>query len=159
MSFLAWKDTMSVANPVIDRDHRMLIQYLNEMHDAMMAGHGKEIVGTILNRLVAYTHDHFGREELIWKSGRYIGIEKHKKEHADLLRTVTDFKVKYEKGTVSLSVDVLNFLRDWLKNHILKSDKDAADAIHATAAGDAAKAAPKAQASQQKFGAPASSSR
>ena len=106
----------------------------------MSAGRGKDVVGTILNRLVLYTHEHFGREELIWKAGRYAGLEKHKKEHADLLKTVTEFKAKYDKGTIALSVDVMEFLRDWLTNHILKSDNDAANAI-ATAARPGAKPA------------------
>jgi len=141
MAFFDWKDNMSVGNQVIDVDHRKLIQYLNEMQEAMIAGHGKDIVGTILNRLVAYTHEHFAREELIWKSGHYAGFEKHKKEHGDLLKTVTEFKAKYDKGTIALSVDVMNFLRDWLKNHILKSDKEAAAAIAATAHPGAAKPA------------------
>ena len=136
MVFFEWKDSMSVSQPMIDRDHRKLIQYVNEMHTAMMAGKGKDIVGAILNKLVVYTKDHFGREEIVWKSGRYGGLDKHKKEHADLLKTVTEFKVKYDKGTAALSVDLMDFLRDWLSNHILKSDRSAADAISAvTSAG------------------------
>jgi hemerythrin-like metal-binding protein len=134
MAFFEWKDSMSVGHPMIDRDHKMLIQYLSEMHLAMMDGKGKDVVGAILNKLVAYTRDHFGREEIVWKSGRYADLEKHKKEHADLLTTVGEFKAKYDKETVALSVDVMNFLRDWLKNHILKSDKGAADAIAAASA-------------------------
>ena len=100
----------------------------------MMAGKGKDIVGAILNRLVAYTKDHFGREEIVWKAGRYADFDQHKKEHTDLLTTVAEFKVKYDKGTVALSVDVMNFLRNWLKNHILISDKGAADAIKTASA-------------------------
>ncbi len=145
MAFFDWKDSMSVGNQVIDTDHRKLIQYINEMQEAMMAGHGRDIVGTILNRLVAYTHEHFAREELIWKGGHYAGLEKHKKEHTDLLKTVNEFKAKFDKGTVTLSVEVMSFLRDWLKNHILKSDKEAAAAIATTAQPGAAKAAPAAR--------------
>jgi hemerythrin-like metal-binding protein len=129
MAFFEWKDSLSVGNQMIDRDHKMLIQYVNEMHAAMMAGHGKEIVGSILTKLVTYTKEHFAREETIWRTGHYAELEKHKKEHAELLHTVGDFKAKYDKGTVAVSVDVMNFLRDWLKNHIMKSDKAAAVAI------------------------------
>ena len=134
MAFFDWKDSMSVGHQMIDRDHKMLIQYVNEMHAAMMAGKGKDIVGAILNRLVAYTKDHFGREEIVWKSGRYADFDQHKKQHTDLLATVAEFKVKYDKGTVALSVDVMNFLRNWLTNHILISDKGAADAIKTVSA-------------------------
>ena len=134
MAFFEWKDSMSVGHRMIDRDHKMLIQYINEMHAAMMAGKGKDIVGAILNKLVAYTKDHFGREEIVWRTGRYSDLEKHRKEHADLLKTVGEFQAKYDKGTVALSIDLMDFLRRWLENHILKSDKAAADAIMAAAA-------------------------
>ena len=32
-------------------------------------------------------------------------------------------KADFEAGKVLLSVDLMNFLRDWLTSHILKSDK------------------------------------
>jgi hemerythrin-like metal-binding protein len=124
---------MSVGNQIIDRDHQKLVAYLNEMHDAMMAGHGREIVGAILDKLVAYTKEHFGREEIVWKAGHYVNFAQHKKEHEDLLKTVSEFHTKYKAGTTSLSVDVMNFLRDWLKNHIVKSDHEAFEAIKASA--------------------------
>jgi len=137
MAFFDWKDSMSVRNSMIDHDHQKLIQYLNEMHAAMMAGHGKDLVGAILTKLVAYARDHFGREEIVWRSGHYADLEKHRKEHADLLKTVDDFKAKYDKGSAALSVDLMQFLRDWLLNHILKSDKTAADAIRGAASAGA----------------------
>jgi hemerythrin len=110
MPFFEWNDRMSVGHEMIDHDHQKLIHYVNQMHEAMIVGHGKDIVGPILHSLIAYTRDHFGREE-----------------------TVTELQAKYAAGTVALSVDVMQFLRDWLKNHILKSDREAADAIAAMA--------------------------
>jgi hemerythrin-like metal-binding protein len=143
MSFMEWKDNkMSVGNSQIDHDHQKLVHYVNEMHDAMMAGHGKDVVGPILHKLVLYTHEHFAREEGIWRAGHYAGLVAHQKLHHDLLKTVTDFQAKYNAGAVALSVDVMNFLRDWLKNHILKSDKEAADAIAAAAHAPKQPAAP-----------------
>lgn len=141
MSFLEWKDRMSVGNPSIDHDHQKLVRYVNEMHDAMMAGHGKDVVGPILHKLVAYTKEHFAREEAVWRAGHYVEFARHKKQHEDLLHTVGDFQAKYNAGAVALSVEVMNFLRDWLKTHILRSDKEAADAIAATAAAHAPKPA------------------
>ena len=127
--FIEWNDNMSVGNPAIDRDHKMLVQYVNEMHAAMATGKGKDLLGVILGKLVKYTQEHFGREEIIWKAGHYVDFNKHKQQHVDLLHTVADFKKKFDSGSVALTLDVMNFLRDWLTNHILKSDKEAAVAI------------------------------
>jgi len=131
MSFFEWKERMSVGDDMVDSDHQKLIGYLNEMHEAMIAGRGKQVVGEILDKLVAYTKEHFAREEALWKGGHYAGIEQHRKEHKDCIATVTELKAKYATGGVALAIDVMNFLRDWLKTHTLKSDKEAADAIAA----------------------------
>jgi hemerythrin-like metal-binding protein len=134
MAFFEWKDSLTVGHPMIDRDHRMLIQYVNEMHTAMMSGKGKATVGLILGKLVAYTKEHFGREEIFWKSRGYVELEAHQKRHADLLKTVDKFKTDFDKGSNGLSVDVMNFLREWLNNHIMKSDQEAFKAISASRA-------------------------
>jgi len=131
MAFFEWNDKLTVGNPMIDRDHKMLIQYVNEMHVAMLGGKGKDIVGNILGKLVKYTRDHFGREEIFWKANGYVDFDAHKKRHIDLLQTVDKFKADFDNGTGALSVDVMNFLRDWLTNHIMKSDQEAFKAIKA----------------------------
>lgn len=76
-----------------------------------------------------HSHEHFAREELIWQESHYVDLAKHQQQHADLLHTVNDFKAKYEKGSASTTVEVMNFLRDWLTNRIMKVDKAAAQAI------------------------------
>jgi len=133
MAFFQWKETLSVGNQIIDHDHQKLVAYVNEMHDAMMAGHGRDIVGVILDKLIAYTKEHFAREEIVWKTGHYVNFAQHKKEHEDLLKTVSDLQTKYKAGTCTLSVEVMNFLRNWLKEHIVKSDHAAYEAIKAAA--------------------------
>jgi hemerythrin-like metal-binding protein len=138
MAFFDWNDKLTVGNSMIDRDHKMLIQYVNEMHAAMMAGKGKDIVGAILGKLVQYTHDHFGREEVFWKANGLATLDGHKQRHVDLLRTADKFKADFDKGTGGMSVDVMNFLRDWLTNHIMKTDQEAFKSLktapHAAAA-------------------------
>jgi len=145
VAFFEWKESLTVGHPMIDRDHKMLIQYVNEMHSAMMAGKGKQVVGAILGKLVAYTHDHFGREEIFWKANGLVELEAHKKRHVDLLATADKLKADFDKGSGGLSVDVMNFLRDWLNNHIMKSDQEAFKSVSAAkAARRPAQAAPAA---------------
>jgi hemerythrin len=47
------------------------------------------------------------------------------------LRNVLELQQKFESGATTLSIQVLHFLRDWLINHIGKSDKELAAATHA----------------------------
>jgi len=54
----------------------------------------------------------------------YPAAAAHKKEHDDLTKQVLDVKKKFQEGaTATLSMEVLNFLRKWLLNHIQGSDK------------------------------------
>lgn len=130
MAFVEWSDAkFSVGNSVIDTDHKKIAQYVNELHDALSAGKAHDVMGKILERLVAYTKEHFTREEGIWVSGKFAQVQAHKKEHEDLLAKVMDFKKQFEGGNAFVTFDVMNFLRDWLINHIQKSDMAAARAI------------------------------
>jgi len=129
MGFIEWHDNMWVGHPAIDDDHRRLIQYVNELYSAMTAGKGKDILGGILAELAKDTQEHFEREESVWKAGGYVDFNRHKQQHVDLFQTVGEFKAKYDQGTARLSLDVMNFMREWLMHHILTSDKAAAEAI------------------------------
>ena len=129
MTLIEWDNNLSIGNPTIDRDHRVLIQDVNEMHSALAAGKGKQILRDILAKLVKDAQEHFGREEILWKSGGYADVDEHKQQHGALLYAGAEFQARYDKGTALLSLDVINFLVLWLMPHILESDKPAAAAI------------------------------
>jgi hemerythrin-like metal-binding protein len=129
MSFVQWTDKLSVGNQAIDQDHQMLISYINDLHDAMTKGQGKEIVESILNKLVRYTHQHFTREEVLWSNGGYVGLAAHKMQHQKLLDSVDEFVRQFAKNDALLTIDLMNFLRDWLINHIQREDLTAAKAL------------------------------
>jgi len=124
MPLMTWTDKMSVGVKVLDDDHKQLVGLINQLHDALKAGHGKDVLGRILDSLVNYTKMHFAREEEFFSKTLYPGTAAHKKEHDDLTRQVLEVQAKHKQGeTTSLTLDVMDFLRDWLTNHIQGSDK------------------------------------
>jgi len=129
MECFVWKDNLTVGIPEIDGEHRMLIECLNQISDAMTAGADRGLLLPLLSRLIAHTEDHFLHEEIIWESARYLDLDQHKEQHANLLRTVREFRDKYASGRISMSPDVMNALRGWVENHIFVSDKEAAATI------------------------------
>ena len=58
MSFFEWKDDYSVGIDKIDKQHRKLVGYLNELYESMKAGKGKGTLGAVLKGLVEYTKNH-----------------------------------------------------------------------------------------------------
>jgi hemerythrin len=123
MDLIKWDDSFSVNVAKIDQQHQELILMINELHGAMRQGKGKEVLGQIVNGLISYTATHFKTEEDYFNQFGYPETYSHKKEHIAFVQKVSEFNDGFEKGKLSLSIDVMNFLSDWLQNHIKGTDK------------------------------------
>ncbi len=51
------------------------------------------------------------------------GAAAHKAEHDDLVREVLDYRKKLEADGWVTPLSVTNFLKGWLSDHILRTDK------------------------------------
>lgn len=123
MAFINWDDSYSVGVVLIDNQHKRLIQIINELHDAMGAGKGKEILGKVLFELVQYVNTHFKTEEEYMVKYNYNEYESHRYEHEKLTDEVKRFHEDFKDGKAVLTIEIMNFLRNWLMDHILVKDK------------------------------------
>jgi hemerythrin len=124
MSLIKWNDSFSVNVTKIDQEHQKLFDMINELTAAMKAGQGKDVLGNILDGLIAYTASHFQTEENYFKQVKYPGTIEHKKEHVAFVQKVTEFKKEFDAGRATVSVNVLQFLSKWLQTHIKGADKE-----------------------------------
>ena len=122
-ALLTWKDEYSVGISEIDRQHKGLIAMMNELYEAMMQGRGGEVLERILDGLIEYTQVHFGTEEGYFEKYGYERRAEHVAEHQRLIADVAKFKQDYQAKKAILSVDLLDFLGDWLRKHIMVSDR------------------------------------
>lgn len=118
-----WTKELSLGLPEIDKQHKRLVALVNELHAAMKLKKGSVTSGKVLDELVRYTETHFAFEEELFDKYEYPDRAAHKKQHADLVRQVNDFKNEFKSGRAGLSMDLMHFLTDWLKGHIMKTDK------------------------------------
>ncbi len=123
MSLMDWNPSLSVDVPAMDNEHKKLIDLVNKLNDAMKAGKAKDEMDRTFNELASYTQSHFASEERYMQSIGYPNFDAHKAEHTKLLQTVTDFKKEYDAGNAMISMKLMGFLRDWVRNHIQKTDK------------------------------------
>lgn len=125
MPFMEWNPTFSVGITQFDDEHKRLVKMLNDLHEAMLKGKGRDALGAILDGLIGYTRTHFANEEKYMLQHHYPDYPAHKKEHDALAKQVLAVQAKYKQGGTSatLSMDVLNFLSDWLVKHIMGSDR------------------------------------
>lgn len=129
---IQWNDSFNVHIEDVDYQHQTLVSLINDLGEAMSDGKGKEFLQKILAELIRYTKDHFQAEERIFRIVDYPESEEHKREHDTFVQKVTDFQVDFDRGRLGLTVEVLNFLCDWVRNHIKQSDKKYAQYIDAS---------------------------
>lgn len=123
MALIQWNDDFSVHVKEIDLQHMKLVNLINELHQAMKEAKGKDVVGKILTDLISYTKFHFTTEERLMKSSNYPDFQNHKLEHENLTQKVISFQEQFMDGKLSLPIEVIQFLKDWLLKHIMGSDK------------------------------------
>lgn len=124
MALLTWSEKYSVKVRQFDEEHKQLMNLINQLHDAMKAGQGKQVVGDVLDGLIRYTQKHFAAEDRLMKAHGFPGYENHKKEHNQLTLTVLELQKGFSEGSAPLSQTVMTFLKDWLTNHIQGVDKE-----------------------------------
>lgn len=122
MALITWSDAMSVGVEKIDKEHRGLVDLVNLLHSEMLAGKSKESLGGILGKLIAYTKTHFATEEALFRTHNYPHAVEHKKLHDALTQKVMALQGEVSSGKAVISAPVLDFLRDWLANHVMKED-------------------------------------
>ena len=118
-----WLEKYSVGIPQIDTQHQGLVRLINDLHAAMGAGHGSQKVGKILDELVYYTEAHFSYEENLLRQRRYTKLTGHQAEHKRLTGQVVELREKYRNNSITLSLEVMQFLKNWLANHIMGHDQ------------------------------------
>jgi len=123
MPLFNWSNEYSVNIKQIDEQHKVLINLINDLHDKMKVGKAKESLGNILDELVNYTVYHFKHEENLFSSYGYPESDNHKQVHQTLIRQVKELKNNFDSGKTILSMEVMDFLKGWLGNHILGTDK------------------------------------
>ena len=122
MALLKWNQKYSVGVHALDDQHTGLFNVLNELHAAMMKGQAQTLTGPLLKQLVEYTRTHFAAEESMMARTNYPGLAEHRVQHRDLVKQVEGYVARFERGEITLNLHLLNFLRDWLTNHIQKTD-------------------------------------
>ena len=125
--FIKWDTTMSVKVDKFDAHHQKLIDLINKLYVSMESGEGASVLNKILLELIDYTNYHFSSEEDVFEKYKYPRTEEHKKQHQILLTTAGNLYKELESGQAVLTEEVLDFLQDWVTNHILVEDRKYSD--------------------------------
>lgn len=130
MALVEWGEAYSVGVEAMDKDHRKLVQMLNDLYDAMLSGRAQEETDTLLRALVDYTQSHFVAEEKLMARIQYPNYPEHRARHLQLVSQVQARMEQQQKGNPFLPIPLLHFVSDWLTTHIQQEDKAYGEWMH-----------------------------
>lgn len=122
MEMITWNSSLSVGVQKFDAEHQQLISFINKLNQSLKIGGAQKTMEGILVDLIKYTSIHFKHEEDYMVLYDYPGYGDHRKEHEELKMKVVDFHDRFVAQKTAFSLELMIFLRDWLINHIQKSD-------------------------------------
>ena len=129
-SLFKWRNDFSVGIKELDDQHRSFFEILNRLAEAAGGTKGMVVVGPVLRELKEYSLHHFTEEENWLKVIGFPGLKHQEIQHEFFISQVTDLQDRYSKGDGNIPISTLEFLRDWLLNHILENDKKYGTFMH-----------------------------
>ncbi len=123
MPFIEWSPALSVGNEEIDAQHRKLVDLVDRLHAATVAGEVRERLGQFLVELVDYTKYHFSTEERLFEERGYPGRDEHVARHREFVSRLLEYMEAYDEGNTAISIGMLQYLRDWVLHHIGEEDR------------------------------------
>ena len=129
---MRWTPELMTGNAVVDSEHQQLIALIDRLE---LVGGGPDGSGIedALDELTDYVFVHFQMEEKLMRREEYPAdaLEAHLAEHRKLDQRTTQLVQQYSDGALRTVDPIVNFLYDWLENHILTFDRAMADFIRA----------------------------
>ena len=122
MTFMLWSDDFSVGLDTVDEQHRWLFDATNRLHDELNKEvKSRVVIAELMEGLMDYTMNHFIVEEVIFERHDYPETRAHKALHSTFTGSIMNMLTDFEAG-VEVENEVLELLKHWLLQHIMKVD-------------------------------------
>ncbi len=122
MTAIAWEERMSVGYPVIDAQHRKLVELIAQLEEIIRKGGGGNRFEPVLTELERYTAIHLHFEEELLKQKGYPDLDSHRVLHDFMRSQVAKIRKQATVGSPD-AAELLGFLMLWLKGHIEAEDQ------------------------------------
>jgi hemerythrin len=124
MAFMEWTNSYSIGVAVFDDEHKKLIAIINDLHAAIEAGVDENCLKAVSDRIIEYAIMHFRHEEMYFNDWAYPHAEEHTAIHDAMKQRAFGYRNRIgEKDSSALAGEMLEFLRQWLAQHIMNEDR------------------------------------
>lgn len=127
--WIKWDKQFQTGYKRIDDQHKELVNIINDLYNVGMVedinNNDKVKVSfhSIVKRTIDYATYHFSYEEKIMSAINYSLAKDHIAKHRSFSLKIVDDVSRYENGDNLAIEDFLEFLKNWLLNHIIVEDK------------------------------------
>ena len=123
MEKIIWNESLSVGVQEIDRQHKQLVGILNQLLGMDGLKVDSEVISDPLTRMTDYADYHFNSEEGYMQKYAYPDYETHRLEHIAFMRKTAELAMGTMAYRKNIPADMLEYLKNWLVEHIMVSDK------------------------------------
>ena len=124
---ITWKDDYLLGIEEIDKQHQQLFKIATDIHELIrneLIIDKYDRILKLLAELKDYTIFHFTSEEEYMMSIGYKKLFSHKVEHADFIDKINNVDLeKIDMDHEQYLLEILDFVLNWIAEHILKTDK------------------------------------
>lgn len=119
-----WNPNWKVGFDKIDSQHQRLLELFNMLHEAKADElNSQQTVEKILTELIDYSVYHFSLEEYLFEKYKYPEAKFHINEHRFFSKKVEELTSDFSSGKAGVLDAAIDFLKDWLIDHIIREDK------------------------------------
>ena len=127
MAYMEWTRDLESGIPIIDAQHKRIIEFINELNDACQTGNMSE-TNHVMDGLLNYTVTHFEFEEELQEKAGYSFLKAHRRVHEIFMKKVADIRVRSANGE-DVAPELLRLLKGWLASHIKGEDRDYVESV------------------------------
>jgi hemerythrin len=123
MTHEAWGEGLEVGVGAIDGEHRLQIELVKALEEALQLRQPRERAAEIVKQLLDYTNVHFLAEDLMMRLHAYPGYQAHLREHEKLSAQLEELERHFSAGEFAPSRELVAALKIWLAEHIQTMDR------------------------------------
>ena len=128
-----WSDRFAVGIDIIDQQHQVLFRLIDQLAKAIQNETSEAELQSIFSKLHEYTLTHFATEEQLMVQHGYPADKDHLENHRALEQSLSQLSSRAQGGEPLVSLQAMNFLRQWLYHHIDDVDRQLAEFLKARA--------------------------
>ena len=118
-----WSDRYALGVELIDSQHKTLFRLIDQLAKGIQEGNSEQVLMNILSQLSEYTLTHFDTENRLMIESGYPDAVEHGTRHAELVKSLNALVAQAQRGEPWVSLQTMNFLRQWLYHHIDDTDR------------------------------------